>query len=228
MSEPTMKSWWGVAALALGIIAAFFVMRDADGEATPPAERAVEAPEEARRVAAAPAQDAAEAAAPKTPPAAAPAPERTVAPSPEAAPAPTKARTSLVDRAWNERASQEAFGGEAFAESVKYPLTKDGIQSAVRAKKAELQSCYESWQKVQPDLAGRLVTRFEITKDEESDEPVARIREVTLAESELDNVFMEGCVRQVMEELRFDPPESGKLVVNYPLTFSTNEDAAER
>lgn len=222
-----MRKVWGGAIVAAGIVAALVLMRDAEGEAEPPKEAAPVVPAApSARGAASSSGSSARSGALEAAPAA---PAAADAPAPNSAPTtadPKKPHTSLVEKAWNERASQQAFDGEDGAAPEKYPLTKDGIQAAVRAKKEELKSCYESWQKMQPDLGGRIVTRFEITKDEEN-EDVARIQEVSLPESELDNVFMEGCVRQVMEELRFDPPESGKLTVNYPLTFSSGDDAAK-
>lgn len=222
VSEGPMKKWLGLALGIAGVCGLLLVMQDADGtDAVPAAEAPAEvAPNEAAPEAAPAAAEVAEATAAKAGPA-----EAAEATSDASAP-PTQARTSLVEKAWAERASQKAFQGEDYEKNIKYPLTKDGIQSAVRARKDELKACYEDWQKMQPELGGRLVTRFEITRDEENAD-VARIREVSLPESELDNVFMEGCVRQVMETLKFDPPSSGKLIVNYPLSFSSAEEKAE-
>ncbi len=222
VSAGPMKKWLGLALGIAGVCGLLLVLQDADGtDAVPAAEVPAEvAPNEA-----APEEAPAEAAVAESAERSAPKVDR-AAPSEVAPDTPAKARTSLVEKAWAERASQKAFQGEDYDKNIKYPLTKDGIQSAVRARKDELKACYEDWQKMQPELGGRLVTRFEITRDEENAD-VARIREVSLPESELDNVFMEGCVRQVMETLKFDPPSSGKLTVNYPLTFSSAEEKAE-
>ncbi|MEQ9500061.1 MAG: AgmX/PglI C-terminal domain-containing protein [Deltaproteobacteria bacterium] len=220
-----MKKWLGLALGIAGVCGLLLVMQDADGTDAVPA---AEAPAEVAPNEAVPEEAPAAAAVAESPERSTPKVDR-AEPSevaPDTSAKPTKARTSLVEKAWAERASQKAFQGEDYDKNIKYPLTKDGIQSAVRARKDELTACYEDWQKMQPELGGRLVTRFEITRDEENAD-VARIREVSLPESELDNVFMEGCVRQVMETLKFDPPSSGKLTVNYPLSFSSAEEKAE-
>lgn len=83
----------------------------------------------------------------------------------------------------------------------------------------QIQECYDGWIQSNPDMQGKLVVRFTIGR--EAGQPEAKVLDLTLPESELENPLMESCVLQVVSGLRFEVPENGKLVVNYPFRFST-------
>lgn len=133
---------------------------------------------------------------------------------------PTKARpgASLVQRAWDERKSREAFDGPP-----KFTPNRAGIQGAIRASLPELKNCYEAWTKMQPDLGGRIVMSFDIAEAEEGATD-AKVKNVKVKSSELEHTFMEGCVQSVMADLRFEPPDGGKMSVNYPLVFAQKDE----
>lgn len=101
-----------------------------------------------------------------------------------------------------------------------WPTTAEGIQGAVREATPELKLCYQSWLKVQPDLAGRMVVAFTIGPDPE-DPGLARVTQVGVQESTVNNAFFSGCALDAMENLVFDPPAGGTVTVSYPFVFST-------
>ena len=101
-----------------------------------------------------------------------------------------------------------------------------GIRGAVQESLPELKECYEEWQKSAPGLRGRVAVGFRITAALDLDAgsaPEARVDQVRIGDSELDHVFMEGCVSSVFSELRFTPPEGGKLEVTYPIRFESED-----
>jgi hypothetical protein len=101
-----------------------------------------------------------------------------------------------------------------------------GIRGAVQESLPELKECYEEWQKNAPGLRGKVAVSFRIHAALDLDAgsaPEARVDQVRIGESELDHVFMEGCVSSVFSELRFAPPEGGKLEVTYPIQFESTE-----
>jgi len=101
-----------------------------------------------------------------------------------------------------------------------------GIRGAVQESLPELKECYEEWQKSAPGLKGKVSVGFRIKAALDLDAgsaPEARVEGVRIGESDLDHVFMEGCVSSVFSELRFAPPEGGSLEVTYPIRFESEE-----
>jgi hypothetical protein len=113
---------------------------------------------------------------------------------------------------------------EAVATSTSvHPITATGIRSAVRASVPELRECYEGWLAQNPKIGGRLTVGFTIATDPD-DATKGKVTKVELRESDVGHVFMESCVLAVFADLAFEAPKDGTLKVNYPLTFSNDEN----
>ncbi len=107
-------------------------------------------------------------------------------------------------------------------EPILWDPGREGIQAAIQENTEEFARCFEAWLAVQPQTGGALVVGFTIAIPEGADPADgARVVGVEPLDSELENVFMEGCVLAVFEELRFTAPEDGgEVTVRYPLRFS--------
>jgi len=114
--------------------------------------------------------------------------------------------------------SLEAQAHAADAGAI-HKLDRDGIQSAIREKLPQIKDCYESWLGMNPQLAGKLVVGFRIVPNDGGTEGV--VGEIAIADGGMGHVAMEGCVMNVMSDMRFEAPENGELTVNYPLRFNT-------
>lgn len=103
-----------------------------------------------------------------------------------------------------------------------WALDREGITGAMAEARPEIKRCYEQWLADNPGLAGKMVATMVIEAAEEGAE-VAKVHSVDLKDSELDHPFLEGCVLNAMEELRFENPtgDTGRLTVNYPFLFSS-------
>ncbi len=104
---------------------------------------------------------------------------------------------------------------------VRFAISREGIKAAMRGAIPELKDCYEAWLKVKPGLAGKIVPRFTIDTD---DGEVGKVTQVSLGDAGLGHAAFEGCVLNVVSDLRFDAPMDGEVQVTYPLVFE-NRDA---
>lgn len=100
--------------------------------------------------------------------------------------------------------------------TVRYPVSGDGIQAAMKESKVELIDCYESWQRRQPDVGGRIDVAFVI---DANDAGIGHIRDLHIVDGGLGQQLLEGCVLNVMNDLTFERPSS-PLNVTYPLLFA--------
>jgi hypothetical protein len=87
----------------------------------------------------------------------------------------------------------------------------------------DIAECYESWLKQNPKLAGHMVVGFLITPD---DAGTGEVTHVELLDGGLGQPFMEGCVLNAFQDIRFSQPEGGgQVLVHYPLHFESSDDA---
>ncbi len=107
-----------------------------------------------------------------------------------------------------------------------YTPDQTGIRSAVREKIPEIKDCYESWLKMSPKLAGKITFSFAILATDADGgldpEGLARVDEVVIKDSTMRHTFMEGCVADVFNGLRFERPSGDRMDVTYPLSFSSD------
>jgi hypothetical protein len=90
------------------------------------------------------------------------------------------------------------------------------IQERIRGTYGAMRSCYESGLTRNPELAGRVTTRFVIDRDGIVDDASP------ICTSLRDRATVE-CVVAVFRRLRFPVPEAGKVIVDYPIVFSPSD-----
>ncbi len=99
---------------------------------------------------------------------------------------------------------------------VVYPTDKKGISRAMRSAVKEIRECYEGWVQADPKLQG--VVRLEFTIDA-NDAGAGQVTEVFAADGGPGTLAFQGCLRSVVADLQFEPPESGSIRVSYPFSF---------
>lgn len=92
-------------------------------------------------------------------------------------------------------------------------LPPEVIQRVIRDHHDELRACYDLGLKANPQLAGRLVTRFVIQRD-------GTVTQAGDGGSTLPDETARQCMFGVFRSLRFPPPEGGIVTVVYPIVFS--------
>ena len=102
-----------------------------------------------------------------------------------------------------------------------WPISRAGIDGAVREVMPDILGCYQEALADVPDLDGRLVVGFTIADSD----GLGRVRAVEIDEGDLVDGPMEDCLLDVMSVLQFDPPEDGgEVAIHYPFLFATGED----
>jgi hypothetical protein len=90
------------------------------------------------------------------------------------------------------------------------------IQERIRGAYGAMRSCYESGLTRNPELAGRVTTRFVIDRDgsvEDASPICTSLRDRATVE----------CIVAVFRRLRFPVTEAGKVMVDYPIMFSASD-----
>jgi len=106
-----------------------------------------------------------------------------------------------------------------------FPPDKEGIRAAMQSRLPELAECYEAWLTTNPGLQGKMVLSFQIGSDGGDGD----VHNIGLASSDIGHLPFEGCVKNVMADMRFTPPiddstgQPGPMTVRYPLVFSSSD-----
>ncbi len=97
------------------------------------------------------------------------------------------------------------------------PVDEEGIDAAVFPRLRDIRDCYGAWLEVHPDLEGRIVVRFTVIGRDD----VGVVDRIAIVEgTSTGNTLFEGCVMNVMSDLRFEAPPGGSTVeVDYPFVF---------
>jgi len=90
---------------------------------------------------------------------------------------------------------------------------KSNIESTVRRRAGAIRACYEQRLQVNKDLKGKLTIRWTIAVDGAVQS--ASASQDTLGDSETTN-----CVLRTLRRMRFEKPEGGICVVQWPFIFS--------
>lgn len=108
-----------------------------------------------------------------------------------------------------------------------HELSKKGLRRAIEEKLPEIRECYEAWQKQNPAIAGRLMVGFDITADNSG---TAEVQHIEVLDGGVGQPFMEGCVLNAFQDIRFEePPGGGRVKVRYPIDLGPGgEDAGDR
>ena len=120
------------------------------------------------------------------------------------------------------RAEEIQFAENPFNEEKRpvFFADKRGIGDAVRMGISDIKACYETFRATSPELEGRLVMEFTI---DGHDGGMAQTTNVVVgSDSNMDHIWLEGCIATVFEEFRFDlGNQEGPINVAYPLQFSS-------
>ena len=97
-------------------------------------------------------------------------------------------------------------------------LTAQQIHAVVKARKADINACYEVELAQHTALRGKLVVSWEIAAD-------GTAQDVRLRSTTLNNATVETCVMRQVAQLVFPPPSGVKRVqVNFPFHFQPRGD----
>jgi len=120
-------------------------------------------------------------------------------------------------------------GGKQLTHKVKTPrppiegnvemtgkLPPETIKRVIRANFPRFRQCYEAGLKKDPGLKGTVVTRFII-------DSTGATESVSLSGGSMSDGNVSGCVLGVYKTLSFPEPESGKVMVSYPIDFQSND-----
>lgn len=100
---------------------------------------------------------------------------------------------------------------------VLFKASVHGIEDAMMAAMPDIQDCYEKWLQQRPDLSGRLVLGFSLGAD---DAGAGEISGLQVVDGGLGHALMEGCVKNSVQNLRFEAPDE-PFEVHYPLMFES-------
>ncbi len=98
-----------------------------------------------------------------------------------------------------------------------FPMSREGIRDAIASQKEELQACYETLLDSyggDPGLDGDIAVSFDISEQ-------GRVLAAEIDESEIDSIYLEGCIATAMEDLRFEGGSAGS--VTYPFRFQQDD-----
>jgi len=95
-------------------------------------------------------------------------------------------------------------------------LSAKQIDDGVREVMPELLGCYQDALEVVPGLDGRLTAKFTISNEE----GVGRIMKAEIIDADFDDVPMEECILDTLEDVDFPSTGGGIVIVRYPFNFS--------
>ena len=105
------------------------------------------------------------------------------------------------------------FGGMLEAQ-VEGGLDKASVQSAIRAFKSEIRTCYEKALRVKSGVGGRVVYKFQIKPD-------GSVLWINVHKSDVDSGTLVSCVQTVVKGIEFPKAKNGQYTtVIYPFQFN--------
>jgi len=90
---------------------------------------------------------------------------------------------------------------------------KEDIRTNVMRRAGAIRACYEAQLQIHESLAGKTTIRWTIDGE-------GRVSEASIASSTLGNANVEQCVLRVIRAMRFQKPESGVCIVQWPFVFN--------
>ena len=126
-----------------------------------------------------------------------------------------------------------------------FPVSREGIRTAMRSAVPAMKACFEAWLAVNPDVGGRVAVTFRIAADAPPSEDVenhedvdddgasngpplageAGVADAVVAGGGLGNVLLDGCILNAVGDLRFTGVPAGGLKVTYPFQFTSDAPA---
>lgn len=90
---------------------------------------------------------------------------------------------------------------------------KSHIQSVVLRRAGAIRACYEAQLQIHESLAGKVTARWTINLQ-------GMVEGATIVDSTLGNSSVEQCILQTIRRMRFEEPEGGVCVVQWPFVFN--------
>ena len=100
-------------------------------------------------------------------------------------------------------------------------LAPEVIRDVVRGRHPELEGCYQLGFAQHSQLHGKVTFVFAIGVD-------GKVAELRVADNTLADCGVVRCMRDVMAQSEFPPPEGGSVAVQYPLTFEPAGETTPR
>jgi len=110
-----------------------------------------------------------------------------------------------------------AIGGEPILPQIVVlgGISSDEVATGVAAQNAAIQACYTTAREREPELAGKVLVKFNIDQ-------AGRATAVTTRSSSLRHPKTEACVNEQVAKATFPALRSGKIaIVLYPFVFPT-------
>ena len=126
-------------------------------------------------------------------------------------PAPSIGRTADAFEAWGADvcASLPEFSEEALLQSGEGLTSRQAIADTVRARRPEVQACYESSLGFYPEAEGDVVIRWVVG-------PEGRVLALDVERNTHGSNALGCCIAKVVYETEFPRPEGGHVSVRYP------------
>lgn len=105
-----------------------------------------------------------------------------------------------------EEKPSEAFGAEPETLSNEY------IDEMIATRQNQFQKCWLTRLKDEPDLKGKIVLQFEISRR-------GKVREIQISEATLNDETLKKCVIQVVERITFRTFKGPEISLTYPINF---------
>ena len=90
---------------------------------------------------------------------------------------------------------------------------ESNIRDVVQKRANALRNCYEQQLLANPDLAGKIIVFWKIGLD-------GKVTDASIKSSTMNNAKVESCLTQTVRRLRFDPPDGGICVIEFPFVFA--------
>jgi hypothetical protein len=122
-------------------------------------------------------------------------------------------------------AGEESDGPDEIAEAKPAPdepdipmgaepqtLSNEYIDQMIAGRQGQLQKCWLSRLKDNPNLRGQLIVQFEISRR-------GKVRELRVADATFDDDTLKRCVMSVIERISFRPFKGQEISLSYPINF---------
>ncbi|MBA2662149.1 MAG: AgmX/PglI C-terminal domain-containing protein [Bradymonadaceae bacterium] len=87
------------------------------------------------------------------------------------------------------------------------------IRRVVGQRANAIRYCFEKELQTNPSLSGQIVAQWRIQLD-------GAVASPSIASSTMNNREVEGCITRVIQRMRFEKPDGGICIINYPFVFS--------
>lgn len=90
---------------------------------------------------------------------------------------------------------------------------KGNIRRVVGGKSNAIKYCFEKQLQTSPKLSGKIIAQWKVGLD-------GSVMSSSIASTTMNNRAVEGCITRVIKRMRFEKPNGGICVINYPFVFS--------